>query len=408
MAQNITVLLIEDSPDYAELVQQWLTNREQLSFTLNWTDTLEAGIRRLAQGGIDVVLMDLGLEDSQGIETFLKLHPHTSGVPVIVLSAAESESLAIQTVQEGAQDYLVKSACNAEMLVRAVRYAMLRQRKQRQEVAAGAAGPRTKTIGVLSAGGGAGTTTIACHLAVEIRRQTAQRVLLADLDMNSGMISFLMKLDSAYSILDGVHNLHRLDEDIWNGLVSRAADGVEVIGSPVLLGKSEPNGEAVGHVLGVVRSYYDWIVVDLGRISSFVAGVMDKMDEILLVTSGEVAALYQARRLVQGAPAAIREADRFRVVLNHVADGMKLSGRDMEKIFGIPLYATLPHDLPAVRTAQTQGRLLTETSALRQRIAELARKIAGLDEKKSKRWTSLAKLNPFNGKREAELQTAQS
>jgi DNA-binding NarL/FixJ family response regulator len=87
-----------------------------------------AGLNRLAQGGVDVVLLDLGLPASNGLETFTKMKARASGIPIIILSAAGSELLALQMIQEGAADYLVKSACGAAALVRAVKYAVVGHR----------------------------------------------------------------------------------------------------------------------------------------------------------------------------------------------------------------------------------------------------------------------------------------
>lgn len=410
MTKNITVLLIEDSSDYAELVQQWLAPRPDITFTLNWTDTLEAGLRRLEQGGVDAVLMDLGLPDSDGLETFLRLQPRAAGIPVIVLSAGEGEALAIRTVQEGAQDYLVKSACSAEALVRALRYAILRQTKQQRHAAlADAPEEASRVIGVLGASGGAGATTVACHVALELAAQTGQQVLLADLDLQGGVISFLMQLDSPYSMLDAIENLDRLDADCWKGLVASVTDDLDVLGSALLLGKPEPDPVMVGRVIDLARSFYHWIVLDLGGVDAFSFNLLDKTNEILLVTGGEVPALYQARRIVQALSATVLEKDRLRLILNQSSERLGLPTRDVEQIFGTPLYATLPADPSGMRHTQSHGKFLNESSPLRERIAELAGKVAGLDPKKSRRWTSLSALNPFsNGKRQKDLQSVDS
>ena len=103
--KTLNVLLIEDDPDYAGLVQQWLAaTADEGAFVLNWTDSLAAGLERLAQGGVDVVLLDLSLPDSTGVDTFIATRAHAPGIPVIILSAGDSESLALQMIQEGAED----------------------------------------------------------------------------------------------------------------------------------------------------------------------------------------------------------------------------------------------------------------------------------------------------------------
>jgi DNA-binding response OmpR family regulator len=108
---TLTVLLIEDDPDYASLVQHWLSApSDGINFVLNWTDSLEAGKARLERGGVDAVLLDLGLPDSTGMATFLGVRQTNPGVPVIILSAGDDESLALEAIQQGAQDYLVKNA----------------------------------------------------------------------------------------------------------------------------------------------------------------------------------------------------------------------------------------------------------------------------------------------------------
>jgi DNA-binding response OmpR family regulator len=127
----LNVLMIDDSPDYAALVRVWLSGTgEEAGYVLNWSDSLAAGLERLARGFVDVVLLDLGLPDSDGVETFLATRAHAPGIPVIILSGADSESVACQMIQEGADDYVVKSTCTAALLARTLRHAVIRRKMQ--------------------------------------------------------------------------------------------------------------------------------------------------------------------------------------------------------------------------------------------------------------------------------------
>ena len=125
--QALTILLIEDTAEFAELVHQWLAPKGDIAFVLNWADSLMQGLNSLAKGHVDVILLDLGLPDSNGYETFTTVRNYSPTTPVIVLSGGDSESLALRMVQEGAQDYIIKSACTSEMLSKALRYAAARQ-----------------------------------------------------------------------------------------------------------------------------------------------------------------------------------------------------------------------------------------------------------------------------------------
>ena len=128
----IHVLLIEDNPDDAFLIQEMLDEAGGKSrrFVVTHTERLVTGMERLARNRIDVVLLDLGLPDSQGLETFATAHARAPSVPIVVLSGLDDEALALEAVEQGAQDYLVKGQVEGRSLLRALRYAIERQRAE--------------------------------------------------------------------------------------------------------------------------------------------------------------------------------------------------------------------------------------------------------------------------------------
>ena len=124
----IRVLLIEDNPSDAHLIQAILGDAAAEGFVLERAERLAEGIDRLTAGGVDSVLLDLSLPDSHGLESFSRLHAEAPGVPIIVLSGLEDETVAVSAVHQGAQDYLVKGHVDGHVLVRAIRYAIERKR----------------------------------------------------------------------------------------------------------------------------------------------------------------------------------------------------------------------------------------------------------------------------------------
>lgn len=130
--QSIRVLLIEDNPLDVRLIGMMLRDSAPGVFALEQVDRLADGLQRLARGGIDLVLVDLSLPDSHGFETFAGVHAQAANVPIIVLSGLADETLAVNAVHEGAQDYLVKGQVSGPLLVRAMRYAIERKRTAQQ------------------------------------------------------------------------------------------------------------------------------------------------------------------------------------------------------------------------------------------------------------------------------------
>jgi two-component system cell cycle response regulator len=128
----IQLLLIEDNAGDRGLIREALGSVEHTRFELTYADRLSTGLAQLARGSIDIVLLDLSLPDSQGLETLEKTHAQVPDVPIVVLTELEDEALAIKSVQAGAQDYLVKGQTNGQSLTRSLRHAIERQRLQEE------------------------------------------------------------------------------------------------------------------------------------------------------------------------------------------------------------------------------------------------------------------------------------
>lgn len=127
-ANTISALLIEDNLDSVQLIQEELNEERHSKFKLQYAERLSAGLELLRDRDFDVILLDMSLPDSQGIDTLTRVHDQTPEIPIIVLTNHDDESFAIETVQKGAQDYLIKSCLDGNLLARSIRYAIERCR----------------------------------------------------------------------------------------------------------------------------------------------------------------------------------------------------------------------------------------------------------------------------------------
>jgi len=128
--EKIVILLVEDNPGDARLIQEMLAESGEADYQLEHADRLSQGLDRLLEGRIDVVLLDLSLPDSQGLETLGKVQAQVSAVPIIVLTGLNDEMTAVEAVHQGAQDYLVKGDVDSKLLWRAVHYSLERKRAE--------------------------------------------------------------------------------------------------------------------------------------------------------------------------------------------------------------------------------------------------------------------------------------
>lgn len=124
--EAIKVLLVEDNPGDVRLIREMLKEAKPNLAALEESPSLMAAVERLAKGGIDAVLLDLGLPDSQGISTFVKLNQQFPRTPIVVLTGLTDEGVGLRAVREGAQDYLIKGKVDSPWLCRAILYAVER------------------------------------------------------------------------------------------------------------------------------------------------------------------------------------------------------------------------------------------------------------------------------------------
>ncbi|HUO28219.1 MAG TPA: hypothetical protein VMU80_03305 [Bryobacteraceae bacterium] len=350
----------------------------------NWPPLVD----RLQSLRPDVVLLDI-----TGLPVALEeaVHAVRTALPdtmLVALDTSAQPETILAVVRAGANEFLYPPlGANLQKAIarRATAAARPRPRDDSR--------PPGKVLGFLAAKGGCGATTIACHLATELGRFSAQRAehsLLADLDLQSGIVGFLMKAKSPYSVLDAVQNLHRLDLSYWNALISADWPGLEMIAAPNgYLPKDAVPGESLGKVVAFARAHYAWTIVDLGAglsLSTFT--ILDEIDEIYLVTTLEVPSLHQAKQAVQTMMNA-GYSNRLHVILNRTPQRPDVTAEELERILGLPIDTMLPNDYYALYDAFCKGKLLPPGTHLHRQISNFAMRLAGAPVEKGKRRFSL-------------------
>jgi two-component system, cell cycle sensor histidine kinase and response regulator CckA len=129
--QTIKILLVEDNPGDVLLLQETLSEISLVTFILVNVERLSDALKRLQTDVFDVILLDLALPDSQGLESFGKIYQQVPLTPIVVLTGMSDETTAIKAMQAGAQDYLVKGRVSGgDLLMRSIRYAIERKRAE--------------------------------------------------------------------------------------------------------------------------------------------------------------------------------------------------------------------------------------------------------------------------------------
>jgi len=132
-SKPVSILLVEDNPGDTRLIREMLADADSVIFNVHHADRLGTALESLGQNGIELILLDLGLPDSQGLETLRKVHARASEIPIVVLTGLNDEVVGVQAINEGAQDYLIKGQVDTQLLKRTIRYAIERKQAEDRE-----------------------------------------------------------------------------------------------------------------------------------------------------------------------------------------------------------------------------------------------------------------------------------
>jgi pilus assembly protein CpaE len=338
-------------------------------------------VERIERMRPDVIFLDISNLREPLDQLIRKIRASASASAVLALNTTADPAAILDAMRSGAAEYLYPPM--REQVRAALERIGAERRNANQSVRQGG-----RTVGFLSAKGGCGATTIACHAAVELPKFTNSHVLLADLDFDSGMVAFLLKTRSKYSIGDAVWNTQRLDENYWKALVTNGIPGLEVIAAPAPPSRQPLRQDQLRIVLSFVRTQYDWIVMDLGSgLSPSAIAALDEIDDLYIVTTLEVPALHQAKTIVQRLLDSGCQRSRLHLVLNRAPKRYEITMEELELMLGAPVYAVVPNDYLSLHECYADGKLLSPGSPLNKHFASLAMKVAGVEPAKKKKFS---------------------
>jgi pilus assembly protein CpaE len=379
--QSLALALIITEPKLAEEVRKIVADLPirivmELPRVTQWEQFLET----LERNRADVVVTELAGMGEQWEERVRRIRQSNGSPSIVVLHPEADPQLILRVMRAGAGDYLTPP------IDEGIKAALARIAEARPGYS-GDGNSLGKTIAFLSAKGGCGATTAACHTAVGLQKQSGKRVLLADFDLANGTVGFVMKSKSPYSVADAMANIGRMDLNYWNALVSNGLPGLEVVKAPpVAPGRRHLEPDRLHSVLRFARQHYDWIVTDLGRgLGTLAMSALTEVDETYLMTTLDVPALHQAKQIGRALRESGYRSERIRLVLNRVPRRTDVTAAEVEKLLEMPVTATLPEDYEALYESYADGKLLAQDSQLGRKFRELAGKICGVTEPKRKR-----------------------
>lgn len=334
----------------------------------------------LDQHAPDALLIDVASDRNAAlglVAAALEERPHLA---VVALARSNDPEAILQCLRSGAAEFLAAPFPDAD-LRQAVRRMMGRRNVESEQAPL----RRGRLLAFAPVKGGSGSTTIALNTALQIRKLTSGEVLLADLNLAAGVVGFLLRLKTSYTVIDALKHSGQLDRSLWKSLVVEY-EGVDILPAPERPEPSLIEPYPVQEVLDFARTIYDWVVVDLGSLCEGAAlAVASSADQVNLVCTTDMTSLFLMRRMIPLLEELGRRRDNINVLVNRVDRHSELSVGDMEKIFRASVHATFADDPAAVSRAQREGAALGEGSDLARNIKRFVQQTTGAADNRQER-----------------------
>lgn len=326
----------------------------------------------LLEAGYDIIIIDLDTNPETALDLVEHICGHSS-ITVMVYSVRADSELLVRCMRAGAREFLTppfSQSALAEAMVRA-------------SVRRPASRPSKKTMGRLlvftGAKGGSGVTTIASNFAVALASESGQSTLLIDLDLPLGAAALDLGITAAFSALDALQNISRLDSTFFARLLTKHSSGLSVLSAPDKYTATAFSDESLEKLLAIARQDFDYVVIDAGSsVGSIFRILVDAASTVYLVTQVGISELRNSNRLISEFFAA--RATKLQIILNRFTPRSLVIDEDsITKALTLPATWKIPSDYPVVRQAQNSATpFAMGDSPIADIIRQMARTACGL------------------------------
>ncbi len=328
--------------------------------------------------GMRLCFLDVGTNREVAFQLLSELSALASDAIIVALLAGNDPDLILRCLRQGASDFLVRPFTPDQLEAALQKLARSRLASRPDETSNG------RVYCVMPAKGACGATTLAANLVFHLRRPGAGKLLLADMDPLAGTLAFQMKLKSNYSFLDALTRIAGLDADLWKAVVT-SCQGVDVLLSPENPVDAIAEAGDPAPLLRYCRQFYRTIVVDTGGVyGDWNLALADQADEVLLVTSNELAALHATQRALAYLEASGLSRTRHRLVLARYRPDGGLPQQEVETALRQEVFHVLPSDYETVQRSLLEGKPAVAGSKYARSVAALAARLAGENGSRSK------------------------
>jgi pilus assembly protein CpaE len=374
MAAIVRTVIIDSDPESRALLRKTLATTPSVAVVSEYTDIRQAAVELPARRP-DLVIVEIPDDarggPDRGVQAIHELADMLPDTAIFATGQTTSADFVIQVIRAGAAEFLSRPVERGDVLTALDKLSRGRRAPATRRISG-------RTISVFATKGGLGATTLATNLAVCLAEKKPEATLLVDLDTRQSDVRTLLNVRSAYSVLDALDNLERMDESYLRGLVVRHQSGLMVLPGPAKIERTLLSTEQIQAGLEILRSHFSYVVTDLRH--DFDLGTLaalEASDVVLFLTGPTVSGIRSAAAGIAAFRSFGLNLGKVRVVLMREDTGGDVTLKHVREALGVPVFWKTPSDYQAVVSSINTGEPVV-TASPRSKVSRNLRELADL------------------------------
>jgi pilus assembly protein CpaE len=321
-------------------------------------------LRILRAHAPDVILVNTDVL-SMSLDLVTEVEKNFPGVQVVAFNRVCEQHALLEIMRAGVREYLVYPFGRQTLRDAIARIAEIAQRRPPSFEST------DRLYAFLPSKPGVGASTVALNTSIALSRIPGCETLHIDLDLSSGVVRFLLKLDNGHAVTDAAEHAHRMDESMWEQMTAQYQN-LHVLHAGPLNPDLRIEPVQLRHLLEFARRHYKVICTDLsGNLERYSFEIMNEAKKIFIVCTGELSSLHLAREKLNY----LRSkdlAERAVFILNRCQKRSQFSREEVEEVLGVPVFAAFANDYSGVQRSVSNAKGIDANTEIGKQIAAFA------------------------------------
>jgi pilus assembly protein CpaE len=357
MAEH-NLLVVDKDDDFVSAAKELFEGR------LPVARSIEEASQTAESGDLRMLLLGPSFSNDESLEQIRNLHNQDPALILMMVADTVTADLLRGAMRAGVSDVIEAPLDEAKIEAAIEQFAhdVLKRRGAGKPVAEPQRTERGAIVTVTSAKGGSGKTVTATNVALLLNRIPDKKVVLVDADLQFGDVCLLLQLEPRFTMVNAAHELHHLDAEMLDSLLTEHPSGLKVLAAPLEPAFADDITTAgLMQMLDILQENYDYVVVDTASmLDELILSLIEKADHVLMVVDMDLPSVKNAKLALETLRLLKFSTQNVQLVMNRSNSKAKLDNKEIESALKMEIRASVPSDA-AVPNSVNEGRPIVET-----------------------------------------------